>query len=168
MRQYGQSITGRTVHRDTNPRRDPPDVKLFLVRPASSRIVRKKNPCALFQRLLSGAVSSVALTVSPLIRIGVRTSACWTSSCTLLRSCGVTFSLKPQEGHHFDIEVPLISISQLPLELVQVCIGDHGFDFTDQALSLFHRDPRASDVPPEPPAFQFDTGGKRYSASQEQ
>ena len=103
----------------------------------------------------------MALTVSPLIRIGVRTSACWRSSCTLLRSCGVTFELKPQEGHHFDIEVPLISISQLQIELVQVCIEDHGFDLIDQALGLFHRDHRASDVPPEPPAFQFDTGGTK-------
>ena len=61
--------------------------------------------------------------------------------------------IEPQEGHHFDIEVPLISISQLPIELVQVCIGDHGFDLADLALSLFHRDTRASDVPPHPQPF---------------
>ena len=52
---------------------------ISFVRPALSRIVHRKIACALFQRLLSGAVSSVALKVSPLIRIGVQTSACWRS-----------------------------------------------------------------------------------------
>ena len=68
---------------------------------------------------------------------------------------------KPQESHHLIFEVTLIAVSQLPVKLVQVSIRGHGFDLTDKALSLFHRDPRASDVPSDPPAFQFDTGGNK-------
>ena len=47
-----------------------------FVRPAFSRIVRKKIACASFHGLLSGAVSSVPLTCSPLTSIGARTKAC--------------------------------------------------------------------------------------------
>ena len=64
LRQHGQSIRGRTIHRDTNPVETHLMSNFSFVRSALSRSVHRKIACALFQDLLSGAVSSLALTMS--------------------------------------------------------------------------------------------------------
>ena len=66
--------------------------------------------------------------------------------------------VEPQEGHHFDIKVSLISISQIPIELVHVCFRNQSSNLADPVSGLVHRDPGSSDVPPDNPAFQFDAG----------
>ena len=70
----------------------------------------------------------------------------------------VDIFIEPQERHHLELEIPLLSISQLPIKLVQVSFGDYGFNFAYQCSGLIHRDPNSADVPPDPSAFQFHTG----------
>ena len=40
--------------------------------------------------------------------------------------------IEPQERHHLQFKISLISISQNQIKLVHVSIGDHGFDSTYQ------------------------------------
>ena len=67
----------------------------------------------------------------------------------------------PQEGHHLDVKITLVTVRPLPVELVQVIRFDSRFGVTNQLFSLTQRYPGATNVPPGPPNLSTQLGGHK-------
>ena len=63
--------------------------------------------------------------------------------------------LEPQEDQHLDIEVPLIAVSEAPIEHVQVIQFDSSFGVTDQLFGFVQCNTSAANVSPTAPSIQL-------------
>ena len=92
-------------------------------------------------------------------RSGSLVRPCWMSFRTFFRTTGVTPLFEPQEHHHLGVKNPLVTVSQFPVEHVQVVLPQTRLCLTHKLFGLLNCDAGPTSVSPTAPSFELDSGG---------